>query len=75
MISIKPRLLVAGGLMIAMFSGLVGMTLEKPFMTGLWLPQTLPVIDKVGTPILFDAGVYFVVIGVVLWILLTFATE
>jgi multicomponent Na+:H+ antiporter subunit A len=75
LISIKPRLLVAGGLMIAMFSGLVGMTLEKPFMTGLWLPQTLPVIDKVGTPILFDAGVYFVVIGVVLWILLTFATE
>ncbi len=75
LISVKPRLLVASGLIIALFSGLVGMALGKPFMTGLWLTQTFAVIGKVGTPILFDVGVYFVVIGVVLWILLTFAKE
>ena len=75
LISIKPRLLVASGLLIALVSGLMGMVWGKPFMTGLWLPQTLAVIGKVGTPILFDIGVYLAVIGVVLWILLTFAEE
>ncbi|NPV87698.1 MAG: Na+/H+ antiporter subunit B [Anaerolineae bacterium] len=75
LISIKPRLLVASGLFIALVSGLIGMLWGKPFMTGLWLPQTFAVIGKVGTPILFDVGVYLAVIGVVLWILLTFAKE
>lgn len=75
LISVKPRLLVASGLLIALVSGLIGMLWGKPFMTGLWLPQTFAVIGKMGTPILFDIGVYLAVIGVVLWILLTFAKE
>ena len=47
----------------------------QPFMTGLWLKNPIPVIGKVGTPLLFDTGVYLVVIGVVTWILLTLAEE
>jgi multicomponent Na+:H+ antiporter subunit B len=51
------------------------MLANQPFMTGLWLSSPLPVIGKVGTPLLFDTGVYFAVIGVVVWILLTLAEE
>jgi multicomponent Na+:H+ antiporter subunit B len=38
-------------------------------MSGVWLQQALPVLGKVGTPVIFDAGVYLVVIGVTLLIL------
>jgi multicomponent Na+:H+ antiporter subunit B len=38
-------------------------------MTGLWSEQALPVIGKLGTPLLFDVGVYLVVIGVTLTII------
>lgn len=72
---VEPRLLVGSGLLAALASGALPMLLGKPFMTGQWLPGELPVIGKVGTPLLFDVGVYLVVIGVVLWILLTLAEE
>ena len=38
-------------------------------MTGLWGDVSLPVVGKPGTPVLFDAGVYLTVLGVVLLIL------
>ena len=38
-------------------------------MTGLWSTQALPVIGKLGTPLLFDVGVYLVVIGITLTII------
>jgi multicomponent Na+:H+ antiporter subunit B len=44
-------------------------------MTSMWVENPLPVIGKVGTPTLFDMGVYFLVIGVVVWILLEFAED
>ena len=36
---------------------------------------SLPVVGKPGTPVLFDAGVYLTVLGVVLLILLTLQEE
>ncbi len=75
LLPMEPRLLVSIGLLFALFSGAIPMLVGKPFMTGLWLKFPLPVIGKVGTPLLFDTGVYFVVIGVVTWILLTLAEE
>lgn len=71
----EPRTLVGLGLLAALASGLVPVLAGEPFMTGLWLKEPLPVIGKVGTPLLFDTGVYLVVIGVVTWILLTLAEE
>lgn len=75
LLPIEPRLLVSIGLLSALLSGTIPMLAGKPFMTGIWLKSPLPVIGKVGTPLLFDTGVYLVVIGVVLWILLTLAEE
>ncbi|MEM9157699.1 MAG: hydrogen gas-evolving membrane-bound hydrogenase subunit E [Verrucomicrobiota bacterium] len=57
---------IAGGLLIALASACFGPIVGKPFMTGLWLPGfELPILGTVhlGTPLLFDVGVYAVVVG------------
>ncbi len=75
LLPISPERLVAGGLCLAFISGLLPMLFGRPFMTSVWLETEIPVLGKVGTPLLFDAGVYLLVTGIVTWILLTFAEE
>ena len=70
-----PRTLVGLGLLVAVGSGLVSLLLGQPFMTGLWDTRTVPVLGKLGTPLLFDVGVYLVVIGITLLIIFTLAEE
>jgi len=63
---VDPVVLMAWGLATAVISGLPGLLWGDPFMTGQWLPGfTLPLLGKVhlGTPLVFDIGVYLVVIG------------
>jgi len=72
---VHPRALIASGLLVALSSGLIGWLTGKPFMTGLWLKDPLPVIGKIGTPLMFDVGVYLVVVGVTLLIIFTLAEE
>ena len=71
----EPHQLVGSGLLLALLSGLISILAGYPFMTGLWLKDPIPVIGKLGTPLLFDTGVYFLIIGVMLWILLTLAED
>ncbi len=75
LLPVQPKLMVAMGLLVALVSGLISLVTSKPMMTGLWLKQPLPILGKMGTPVLFDVGVYLVVIGIVTWILLTLAEE
>lgn len=59
-------LLTAVGLAIAVVSGLFGGLEGSPFLTGLWLPTfSLPLLGTVhlGTPLLFDVGVFMTVAG------------
>ena len=70
---IDSRLFIGLGLLIAASSGLLAVLNSRPFMTGLWTQQPLPIIGKVGTPVIFDVGVYLVVVGVVLTIIFTLA--
>ena len=59
-----PRAVGAVGLAVAIASGFVGSIGDAaPFLTGQW--GTLAGL-KLGTPVMFDVGVYLVVIGVVL---------
>jgi len=63
---IDPVTLLGVGLAVAIGSGLPGMLGGDPFLTGEWLPTFyLPIIGAVhlGTPLVFDVGVYLVVIG------------
>jgi len=72
---LSPRGLIGGGLLVALGSGLIAVLVGRPFMTGLWDQHPIPVLGKVGTPLLFDAGVYLVVIGITLLIIFSLAEE
>lgn len=75
LLPISPRRLIGLGLLIAVLSGLIGVLLGDPFMTAQWDNRPLPVVGKLGTPLLFDIGVYLTVIGVVLTIIFALAEE
>jgi multicomponent Na+:H+ antiporter subunit B len=70
-LGVDPRTLIYVGLLAAAVSGLPAMFTGLAFMTGLWSAGALPVIGKVGTPLLFDVGVFLVVIGITLTIIFT----
>ena len=74
---IEPRLLIAIGLMLALGSGGVGLIADMPFLTGTWLVLRLPGGGEVhlGTPVLFDLGVYVLVVGATLTIIIAMAEE
>jgi multicomponent Na+:H+ antiporter subunit B len=59
-----PRVIIGFGLVVAIVAGLAGNVAGLPFLTGLWDQTPFPVVGKLGTPLLFDVGVYFAVLGV-----------
>lgn len=71
----EPIKLIAIGLLIAVISAFISVINGKNFMTGIWAKNEIPVIGKVGTPLLFDLGVYFLVLGIVLKIVFSLAEE
>ncbi len=75
LLHVAPRTLIAAGLFTALASGLISLVAGMPFMTGLWSGLRFPVIGKVGTPLLFDTGVYLLVVGVVLLIVFSLMEE
>lgn len=72
-----PRVLLGVGLLTAMTSGLISFFSGQPFLTGQWISFPLPGIGKVdlGTPLLFDAGVYLAVVGTMLTTILSLAEQ
>lgn len=69
--------LMGAGLLCALASGLVAPWQGKPFLTGVWVEISGGGFGdlKVGTPLLFDLGVYLVVMGVTLTFILSLAEE
>ncbi|MEM9478682.1 MAG: hydrogen gas-evolving membrane-bound hydrogenase subunit E [Verrucomicrobiota bacterium] len=68
-LKLSPRGLVAIGLGLAVVSGLPGLLGEGSFAAAAWGPAfDLPLIGKLklGTPLIFDVGVYALVLGIVL---------
>ncbi len=63
LLPLPPLRLVGLGLLIALLSGLVGLLNQQPFMTGVWF-KVLGL--KLGTPVIFDIGVYLTVFGALL---------
>jgi multicomponent Na+:H+ antiporter subunit B len=74
---VDPRTLIPAGLSIALVSGIISLFYGEPFMTGKWFSVFVPGLEQVdiGTPLLFDCGVYLLVLGVVLTMILTLAEE
>jgi multisubunit Na+/H+ antiporter MnhB subunit len=69
---VQPSRLLGIGLLVALVSGVPGVIGGQPFMTAVWITvgAESAALD-VGTPLLFDIGVFLAVIGVVLTIVLT----
>ena len=66
LLRIDPRALVLGGVLVAVVAGLMPLLGGQPFLTGLWVFIGATTTDKglaLGTPLLFDIGVYFAVVG------------
>ena len=65
------------GLLVAILAGLSGLVSGQPFLKGIWQTVSIPGLgqQKLGTPLLFDLGVYVVVIGVTVEVMLSLAEE
>lgn len=62
----KPLSIAMFGISLSVSAGLISIVFNLPFLTGLWWKEVLPL----GTPLLFDVGIYFAVIGGVMGVLL-----
>lgn len=66
LLRLNPLVLVGVGLLTAALSGVPGLLVGSAYLEGLWLTVPLPGTlgdIKVGTPLLFDIGVYLLVLG------------
>jgi len=70
-----PLRIVVAGLLVAMLSTLPSLFMGKAFMSGIWVDTGIALIGKVGTPLLFDIGVYLLVLGITLTIVFSLAEE
>lgn len=72
-----PSVVVAGmGLLAAVASAVPGMLTGEPMLTHLWATLDLGVVAlDVGTTLVFDIGVYLVVIGMATGVTLPFIEE
>jgi len=74
---VDPRTTIGVGLLLALISGLLPLIAGLPLMTGLWASVPLAGNTKLalGSPILFDIGVYLVVIGMTLLMVLSLVED
>ena len=70
-IRFSPRMIAVTGLGVSTGSGLFAALMGEVYLTGFWWKTMIPV----GTPLLFDVGVYLAVTGGVLSILLDLTEE
>jgi multicomponent Na+:H+ antiporter subunit B len=75
LVGIRPETLIGAGLVMSLVAGLAGMVGRGSFLASLWLPFPIPGLGKVGTVLLFDLGIYLVVFGVAVSILLLLSKE
>ena len=64
-----PLSLIAWGVLLAVGSGLLGVLAGRSFLSGLWWSPEKGVF-AIGTPLLFDVGVFLVVLGAILTLVL-----
>ncbi len=74
-IKINYLILAGVGILVAAIFGLPALVAGLPFMTAFWIPEPIPGIGKIGTPVIFDLGVFLTVIAVTTKIALLLAEE
>jgi multicomponent Na+:H+ antiporter subunit B len=73
LVRVEPVRLLGVGLLVALGSGVPAMLQGRPFLTGLWThtPSPWGTHVELGTPLLFDVGVYLLVVGAALGFVFT----
>jgi multisubunit Na+/H+ antiporter MnhB subunit len=68
---VDPQVCMAWGLLLAIASGLIAVLSGRPFLTGLWWPvESTGNGPLLGSPMVFDTGVFLVVLGAILTLML-----
>lgn len=62
---VSPVTWIALGLAMAYGSGLIGSQFDREFLKAVWIKGEVLFLGHVGTPTLFDLGVYCVVVGMI----------
>ena len=70
-------LLTAVGLLTALAAGMAAALQNRPFLTGLWWPAggSGETHVLIGTPLIFDIGVFLTVLGTILTLVLALEEE
>ena len=73
----EPVSLAVAGLAITCLSGFPAVLYGKPFLTGIWweIPLLFGAVFDLGTPLIFDIGIYFVVWGILLTLVFSLGEE
>ena len=76
-IRVDPHTMIGTGLLVAIASGALSLIAGQPFMTGQWGSFHIRGFGELylGTPLVFDIGVYLVVLGVALLDVFSLAEE
>ncbi len=70
---VDPLVLIGVGLLLALSSGIAGLAIGETFLTHVWLIVDLGFTElPLGTALIFDLGVYLVVLGAATSILFEF---
>lgn len=72
MLRMDPRTMIGVGLLFGVVAGFFGLGVGLPYMTGLWVEFGAL---KLGTPLIFDIGVFLVVIGSTLAVIFSLEEE
>jgi multicomponent Na+:H+ antiporter subunit B len=75
LLRVDPRAIAGVGVLMALGAGVVGIAARGALLAGVWSSWEVPGVGKLGSPLLFDIGVFLVVIGAVLTILFTLDEE
>lgn len=77
LLRIHPRDITTVGLAVALLSGIPPLFSGNAYLTGTWWTVPLPsgASLDIGTPLIFDIGVYLVVLGVLLTLVYSLGEE
>lgn len=72
-IKLKPQTIIGIGLSFVLIAAILPTFFSTEMLTGLWIKAKIPVLGTLhaGTPLIFDTGVYLVVVGVILTIIIS----
>ncbi|MFN3405591.1 MAG: Na+/H+ antiporter subunit B [Cytophagaceae bacterium] len=72
---LKPHYIFLAGLSLCLLAGCIGLFTNQTFMKGVFMDVYIPVLEKPGSPFLFDLGVFMVVEGSILTMIFNLTGE